>query len=315
MRDKMYAFFLFCAIVIVALFSIYLSDVFAFSSLIFAVVLGMLFANIFMIEIPAKYGYVTHFCTKEILRFGIVLYGFRLTFQDIAAVGTKGIVSGSFMLISTFLVGCFIGIKVLKLDKQLVFLISAGSSICGAAAVLATQGVLKNSSYKSAVALSTVVLFGTIAMFLYPYLYSIGFYDISSSDMAVYIGATLHEVAHVVAAANSIGEGEIPAIAVVVKMIRVMMIAPFLLVLSYYLQRQDCDDKGGIIIPWFAIFFIFVAIFNSFDLLPMSVVENINSFDTFLLCMAMFALGLNTKINSFKKVGFKPLILALVLFL
>lgn len=315
-KQSIKAFFLIAGVSILSMFlsNISFIKIFSLSPLILAILFGFFLSNIVDFKINTKYQKALHFCTKEILRFAIILYGFRLTFQDIVQVGFEGFFASSFIVISTFLLGVFIGIKVLKLDKELVMLISAGSSICGAAAVLATEGVLKNSAYKSAIAVSTVVLFGTISMFLYPYLYSLDILNLVPEKMAIYIGATLHEVAHVVGAANSIGGEIIPVEAVVVKMIRVMLIAPFLIVLSFYLQKDSKDKTKKITIPWFAIFFIFVAIFNSFDFLDKELVANINSFDTFLLCMAMFTLGLGTKIKDFKKVGMKPIILASILF-
>lgn len=284
------------------------------SPLIIAILLGMIITNVLRIKFFTNDKTIISFCTKEVLRFAIILYGFRLTFQDILNVGIDGFLVSFTMLISTFAIGYIVGVKFLNIDKHLTILISAGSSICGAAAILATEGVLKNKSYKSAIAVSTVVLFGTFAMFLYPYLYKLSFFNLSQEQMAIYLGATLHEVAHVVGSANAIGGEVIPYDAVVAKMIRVMLIAPFLLFLPFLLKK-DSNKKSKIIIPWFAVFFILVSLFNSFDLLNENLVEYINTFDTFLLCVAMFVLGLNTDFKTFKEVGIKPLLLAFVLFI
>ena len=135
--------------------------------------------------------------------------------------------------------------------------------------------------------------------------------------MGVYIGGTLHEVAHVVAAGNALGE-EASQTAVIVKMIRVMTLAPFLVFLGIWLLQSSQGiankQKNKIMIPWFAVWFIVVAGFNSLDLLPQTVVCNINAIDTFLLTMAMSALGMETSIEKFKNVGMKPIYLASILF-
>lgn len=285
-----------------------------FSSLIIAIFLGIVFTNILNIKLPKSFDKGISFCTKSLLRIAIVFYGFRLTFHDVLDVGFVGFFSSIVIVITTFTLGYFIGIKILKLDKEIVILTSAGSAICGAAAVLASEGVLKNKAYKSAIAVSTVVLFGTIAMFIYPYFYT--FLSYEENFMALYIGATLHEVAHVVGASNTVGGETVPIIAVVVKMLRVMLLAPFLIILSFYLSKTiNIQEKRKITIPWFAIFFIFVAIFNSFDLINTNIVNTINEVDTFLLCMAMFALGVKTDLKTFKEVGIRPVLLALILFL
>ena len=108
--------------------------------------------------------------------------------------------------------------------------------------------------------------------------------------------------------------------AIIVKMIRVMMLVPVLLIISYSVMRAalksgDASGRGNIQLPWFAILFLVVIGFNSFDLLPAGLVDFINTFDTFLLTMAMTALGAETSIDKFKKAGFKPFLLAFILFL
>ena len=206
------------------------------------------------------------------------------------------------------------------MDKEITILCSAGSSICGAAAVLATQSVLKNEAYKSAIAVSFVVIFGTIAMFLFPFLYKIGIFHLSAYEMGVYIGATLHEVAHVVGAGNALGE-EVSSNAIIVKMIRVIFLVPFLILLSFWLIKtgfhknsEKTAEKSKVIIPWFAVFFIVVVVFNSFGFLEAKTIQTINFIDNFALTMAMTALGIETSFDKFKNVGMKPFYLCLILF-
>ncbi len=286
------------------------------SPLIVGILLGMVYANTLRSKLPEEWVPGIQFSMKIILRAAIIFYGFRVTFQNIEQVGIPGIITSAFVVTLTFIIGYIVGTKILKLDEDTTMLVSAGSSICGAAAVLATEPVVKGEAYKSAVAVGTVVIFGTTAMFLYPYLYKAGLIPLSLKDMGIYVGGTIHEVAHVVTAGNSISS-ETAKYAVIVKMIRVMMIAPFLLVLGLWLskKRGEKGAKTKITIPWFAVFFIAVAGFNSFDLLPHLLVESINKIDTFALTMAMTAMGMETNVAKFKNVGLKPIYLALILFL
>ena len=293
----------------------------AISPLIIGILLGMVYANSVKKYFPQKFDKGISFCTKTILRIGIVLYGFRLTFQNLEDVGIQGLLVAFLIVSSTFIIGYFVGTKILKLDREITILTSAGSAICGAAAVLATESVLKNPAYKSAIAVSTVVVFGTIAMFLYPFLFKLGILDLIEANMGIYIGATLHEVAHVVGAGQSLGEN-VSQNAVIVKMIRVMMLAPFLIILSIWLLKTANNsmgyknaEKSKIVIPWFAVIFIFVVAFNSFDLLSLNIVESINYLDGFLLTIAMTALGMQTSFDKFKNVGLKPVYLSSVLFI
>ncbi len=287
------------------------------SPLIIGIILGIIYANTLRNKLPAEWVPGIQFSMKIILRAAIIFYGFRITFQNIEQVGLPGIITSSLVVSSTFLIGYFVGTRILKLDRDTTILTSVGSSICGAAAVLATEPVVKGEPYKSAIAVATVIIFGTTAMFLYPFLYKSGLIPLSPKDMGIYVGGTIHEVAHVVAAGNAISPVT-AKYAVIVKMIRVMMIAPFLLILGYWLSKtraRTSNEKTKITIPWFAVFFMVVAGFNSFNLLPSSMVVGINKVDTFALTMAMTAMGMETSVDKFKGVGMKPIYLASILFL
>jgi len=287
-----------------------------FSALTLAILLGMVVGNTFYPQIakPCDGGII--FAKQHLLRLGIILYGFRLTFAQIADVGVSGIVIDVLTLTSTFLLACFIGQKIFGLDKHTSWLIGAGSSICGAAAVLATEPVVKAESSKVTVAVATVVIFGTLAIFLYPAMYPLLAHWFTPEAYGIYMGSTMHEVAQVVAAGHAVSP-EAENAAVIAKMLRVMMLAPFLLILAARVKQLTPAGKGEeskITVPWFAILFIVVAVFNSFHLLPNAVVEMLVTLDTVLLAMAMAALGVTTHVSALKKAGAKPLLMALMLF-
>ena len=278
----------------------------SFSPLIVGILLGMLYANSLRNHLPETWVPGILFCSKQILRAGIVLYGFRLTFQSVVSIGLPAILIDLVIVIGTILLGLLAG-RLLKMDRDLAILTSTGSAICG----------------KTAVAVSTVVIFGTLSMFIYPVLYRTGFLDLSAEQMGLYTGATLHEVAHVVGAGNAMGK-EISDAAIIVKMIRVMLLAPVLVVMSLALARtavkavaargESKPQRGKITIPWFAFGFLAVIGFNSLDWLPAPVVDGINNLDTFMLTMAMTALGTETSIEKFKRAGAKPFVLAAILY-
>ena len=287
------------------------------SALTLAILFGMVIGNTVYPKLWQSCDGGVIFAKQHLLRLGIILYGFRLTFSQIADVGVSGIVIDVLTLSSTFLMACWLGQKVFGLDKHTSWLIGAGSSICGAAAILATEPVVKAEASKVTVAVATVVIFGTLAIFLYPAMYPLVAHWFSPETYGIYIGSTMHEVAQVVAAGHAISP-EAENAAVIAKMLRVMMLAPFLLVLAArgkQLAPANAEQKSKITIPWFAILFIVVAIFNSFHLLPQSVVQMLITLDTILLAMAMAALGVTTHISALKKAGAKPLLMALVLFI
>lgn len=295
----------------------FLKDI-SFSPMIIGIILGMLYANSLRNNLPDTWVPGIQFCSKKILRLGIILYGFRLTFQDIAAVGVAGILIDAIVVTVTILGGIYIG-KLLKMDKEIALLTSIGSGICGAAAVLGAESTIQTKPYKTAVAVATVVIFGTLSMFIYPIAYRSGILPLTPEEMGIYSGSTLHEVAHAVGAGNAMGT-DISNVAIIVKMIRVMMLVPVLLILGYWVaakstKGETSGSKGKVSIPWFAVGFLAVIGFNSFNLLPESVVNAINYIDIFLLTMAMAALGAETSIDKFKKAGAKPFILAFCLYI
>lgn len=212
----------------------------SFSPMIIGIILGMLYANSLRNHLPETWVPGIQFCSKKVLRLGIILYGFRLTFQDIVNVGVAGIVVDVIIVVVTILGGIWIG-RLLKMDRDTALLTSVGSGICGAAAVLGAESTIRTQAYKTAVAVATVVIFGTISMFLYPIAYRSGWVDLTPQEMGIYSGATLHEVAHAVGAGNAMGT-EISNVSIIVKMIRVMMLVPVLLILGVWAARRNAKD-------------------------------------------------------------------------
>ena len=303
------------------------------SPLIVGIILGMIYANSLRNYIPETWVPGIKFCTKQILRTGIVLYGFRLTFQQVLAIGLPAIIIDVIVIFITQLLGVVAG-RLMKMDEKTSLMVSTGSAICGAAAVLGAEPVVKCAPHKTAIAVSTVVIFGTLSMFLYPILYRTDVFDLSPQEMAIYAGSTLHEVAHVVGAGNAMdpdGALHLADQATITKMIRVMMLAPVLLIMSYIIARVRrarhtdvaADGKSKISVPWFAFGFLLVIALNSllqsFTFIPAEVMSTgisaINSFDNFLLTMAMTALGAETSIDKFKQAGAKPFYLAGIIYL
>ena len=287
------------------------------SPLIVGLIAGVVLANVMASRIPSSWDDGVTFTAKRILRLAIILYGFRITFGQVAGVGLGGFLLDVVMVTSTLTLGTLAGTRLLGMDKETAILTSSGAAICGAAAVVATEPVVRAETHKTAVATGTVVLFGTLAMFLYPLAFRAGLVPMSEDVFGVYIGATVHEVAHVVGAGNAVS-GVTSNTAVIVKMTRVLFLAPALLVLGWVLSRWSGKDEDGdsrpLTIPWFAFGFILVAGINSLGWIPQSVVDQINVTDTFLLTMAMTALGLSTVFAKLKGIGWAPVLLALGLF-
>ena len=301
------------------------------SALTLAILLGIGIGNTVFPRIAAPCAAGVGFSKQQLLRLGIILYGFRLSFQDIGQVGIAGVAIDALVLCSTFGLALLLGRRLFRLERDTAVLIGAGSSICGAAAVLATEPVLNARADQVTVAVSTVVVFGTLSIFLYPLLYTwnLGWHVLGTSafDFGMYAGSTIHEVAQVVAAAGALSQDAADT-AVIAKMVRVMMLAPFLIGLSLYLNQRKAAAHGAlavrggaaaggarrITIPWFAFGFVAVCAFNSLSIVPPAVAAGAVRFDTALLTMAMAALGLSTQLSAIPRAGVKSLLLAGLLF-
>jgi uncharacterized integral membrane protein (TIGR00698 family) len=296
------------------------------SALTLAILLGMLIGNSVYPQFAATAAAGVGFSKQTLLRLGVMLYGLRLTLQDVVAIGLRGVVLDAVIVGATFLIAVTVGTRWLGLDRRTSMLIGAGSAICGAAAVMAAEPVVRGRSEQVSVAVATVVIFGTLGMFLYPLLYVLNAHwhliGGGARGFGIYAGSTIHEVAQVLAAARAIG-GDAADTAVITKMVRVMMLAPFLIALSAWLARGvrapgDGGSRAASVagaIPWFAVGFIAVVLFSSLQLLPTAVLARANDLDTLFLATAMAALGLSTHASAFRAAGLRPLLLALVLFL
>lgn len=299
------------------------------SPMVLGVIVGMILANTVRSQFPESWDGGLKIASKQILRAGIVLYGFRLSFDTLLAVGGGAILIDVIIVAGTLILGNYLG-RALGLDKDERLLISSGSAICGAAAVLATEPVVGAKPHKTVVAVATVVLFGTLSMFGYPLLYRAGLLDaLSPQAVGVYTGSTIHEVAHVVGAGAAMtpdlqsSSVDIAGIATMTKMLRVLMLAPVLMILGYIMRRGSADSatSGKIQVPWFAFYFLIAIGINT--LLGMGaehigqvpayhqLTHIIEVIDGFMLAMAMTAIGLDATFAKFRQSGAKAFLLAL----
>ena len=298
-------------LIILAAISILAANFFSaygISALIIAVILGAILANSSKksTNLIARSG-ILAISTKQILRLGIVLYGFKISLDEALSIGYAGILSAFIIVFSSFIFGYFI-CRVFGIDKKLSVLISSGSSICGAAALMATQSIVKASPNAVAIALCSVVIFGSLGMFVYPFVLS----EAQNLKAGFIIGASLHEVAHV-AGASAYNE-VVANNAIIIKMLRVLMLAPFLIILSLA-SRFFIGEKSSIRanFPYFALWF-FVALLCSGFINP-QVREFISLIDNFLLSVAMSALGLTITKKALKNANLKVFVASSLIFL
>ncbi|OYX15164.1 MAG: hypothetical protein B7Z15_01515 [Rhizobiales bacterium 32-66-8] len=279
----------------------------ALSPLVIAIVLGMTFHN--LIGTPARAIPGVKFSLRRILRFAIILLGLQLTFLQVQTIGLTGFLIIAFTLAATFFATRWFGVLI-GVDPKLSELIAAGTSICGASAVIATNTVTRGSDEDVAYAVACVTVFGSLSMLLAPVL--LPFTGFDSYAYGLWTGASIHEVAQVVAAAFQGGQ-EAGEFGTVAKLTRVMLLAPLVLGLGLVAARRarSSGDAGRAAppVPWFVLGFMAMIVVNSLGVIPSEARVPVAQVTTFLLAMALGAMGLETDVRKLKAKGWKPLAL------
>lgn len=279
----------------------------ALSPLILSIVLGAALHNVVGTPAWAKAG-VT-FSLRRVLRLGIILLGLQLTAEQVVDVGAGGLAIIAATLVATFVFTTWLG-RAMGVERKLTQLIAAGTSICGASAVIATNTVTEGSDEDVAYAIACVTIFGSLAMISYPLLP--GLLHLDPRGYGLWAGASIHEIAQVVAAAFQDGSaaGEFGTIA---KLSRVTLLAPVVLTLGLIAVRSGTGQGQAPAkrppIPWFVLGFIALIAINSVIHVPGEVKEMSAGLTTFLLSMSLAAMGLETDIAKLKAKGPKPLML------
>jgi uncharacterized integral membrane protein (TIGR00698 family) len=278
--------------------------------LVFALVIGAVVANVVPVaraESHAKFA-------KIMLRCGVVLVALRLPLGDIIDLGIPGFAVIVITMAVTYTVTCFVGDK-LRLDRGLTTMIASGFSVCGAAAIAAVEGAVKRRNEDVALAVAMVTIFGTALVVLEPLV--AGWLRLSDRRFGMWVGASIHEVAQVVAAASAAGASAV-AIATTIKLGRVASLA-FVYLAA---RRRDDTDRGTSrgtsvgrsmpAIPWFVAGFLIAVAIRSTGILPTGTLRTANNIATVLLAAGMFGLGLGLRLRALFPIPIRVLVLSLI---
>jgi uncharacterized integral membrane protein (TIGR00698 family) len=279
------------------------------SPMILATLLGMLFHNLVGTPAWAKPGVV--FSLKRVLRLGIILLGLQLMASQVAQVGFTGVAIIITTLVATFVFTKWLG-RAIGVTPGLAELIGAGTSICGASAVIATNTVTQARDEDVAYAVACVTIFGSLSMFLYPMLPAL--LHLNAETFGLWAGSSIHEIAQVVAASFQDG-AQAGQFGTVAKLTRVMMLAPLVITLGVIAARRAAhatlaSARKAPPMPWFVLGFIALMLVNSVVHIPASTKAITTPLTAFLLSMALAAMGLETDFLKLRAEGLKPLALA-----
>ena len=242
------------------------------------------------------------FVLRRLLRLAIVLLGFQISVGQILSIGAWGVAIVLATAPATFVVTILVG-RWMGVDTRLTALIAAGTSICGASAIAATNSVVEAPEEDVAYAIACITLWGTAAMFIYPGLASV--MGLKGVAYGLWAGGSIHEVAQAVGAAFQ-GDAAAGHAGVVAKLLRVALLGP--LVMTLAARRRDAGGRAPT--PWFLLLFLIVIAANSILPPPPAISQGLALITTFLMTMALAAMGLATNFRGLIRQGVKPLLLS-----
>lgn len=274
------------------------------SPLVAALLLGLVLAQVG--RLPNAVGPGVAFACRPLLRAAIVLLGLRIGLAQIGAVGVLGLATIAGIVTATLVIGYWTARR-LGLSQDLAWLLAAGHAICGAAAVAATDSVLKTRQHEVTTALTLVTLLGTVALIACPLLgKALG---MTPAAYGFWVGGSVHEVAQAVAAGFALGD-ECGEAASLVKMVRVAFLLPLGLVLGVVAARREGRAAGKIVVPWFVVGFAVVAVLDALGCVPPKLADLLRSACTVAMTVAMAALGLKSSLRELARTGMRPLLAA-----
>ena len=273
------------------------------SALLLVILLGMAWKS--LAPVPAAAGPGIRLAQRPVLRWAVAGLGLRLSLPELWRIGAPALVVVIVSTLAALAFGWWIARR-LGVSEKLGVLLGVGGAICGASAVVAADTVVLGEKRDSALALGVITLLGTVGIVLYPLLgHALGMSDFV---YGVWDGASLHEMAQVVAAGFGMSD-EAARVATVVKLARICLLAPVVLWLGWSLRHQHRAAGRAKVapVPWFLALFVIFAVLNSTGWIPAPALESLRRADLWLLCVGMAGVGLQTGFADLKDAGLRPI--------
>ena len=286
----------------------------ALSPLVMGVIVGAVVAN--TVALPDHMAPGITFGARSLLRVGIVLLGFRLSLGDLAALGSDGLIVVAVVVSVTF-IGTQVLARVMGVPGDLGLLVATGYSICGASAIAAVDGVIQADEEETAYAVGLVTLCGTLSIAVLPLLAEpLG---LAGEAFGTWVGGSVHDVGQVVATAAQDSEDAVAA-ATVVKLTRVVLLAPMIALIAFRHRRRDRSERDGTqaagtahppLVPLFVVGFVAAILLRSTGVIPPSGLDAIKTAEKVFLTVALVGLGMSVRLDRLRRLGGRPLVLGL----
>lgn len=307
--DKIYGIIL---AIFIALVAVFVSQYIAIGSVALAIIVAAVFANI--VTIPPKFDSGITFGEKTLLAYAIALMGINLDFSVLQTLGISSIFIIVLALGLTLLFSLLLA-KIFNFDKKFSLMLGIGNGICGSAAIAATKNIVGLNQQHTALSIAIVNFLGTIGIFILPAIGALLAFD--DVQMGLIIGNTLQAVGHVVASGFAVNE-TVGQSATLVKMGRVLLLTPVVIILIFIMAKRSTTPKKGssiLQIPPFIVGFIGFSIVASLQILPENIVHLISQTSKYLLLVAMASIGLKISFHQIKNHGGKALLIGTYIFI
>lgn len=266
-----------------------------------AIIIAVIFRN--TLGYPESMRTGIQFSGRRLLRIAIILYGFKLNIDIVILKGGMLLVHGLITIVAAIILTMMFA-KLMKAEHNLSFLLGVGTGVCGAAAIAAVSPIIKASDEDTAIGVGIIALTGTVFAVVYSFLRPD--LPLTPELYGVWSGISLHEIAHVAAAAAPAGQDAL-ALGLLAKLGRVFLLVPLSILLSFWMRRKGTAEGGqSAPFPWFLLGFIVTSLIGTYLPLPKTLLNDISVAASFLLAAAMVALGLNVHLSSLRALALKP---------
>ena len=265
-----------------------------------------LFAGIlFSLIIGTPYPKLAKKASKYMLQISVVGLGFGMNLHESLQTGKEGMIFTIISVIGVMLLGVFLG-KLLKINRKNSYLISSGTAICGGSAIAAVAPVIDADDNDTSLALITIFVLNAIALFIFP---TIGrALDLSQQQFGTWAAIAIHDTSSVVGAGAAYGD-EALKVAATIKLTRALWIIPLAFASAFVFRTKGKRAS----IPWFIVLFVVAMLINTYFSLPQVITENMVVASKKLLTVTLFLIGCGLSVSALKKVGVKPLLLGVIL--
>ncbi|WP_167577740.1 YeiH family protein [Ammoniphilus sp. YIM 78166] len=260
------------------------------------------------LDVPPHWQEGVQLSSKGLLRFGIILLGFRLDPDHILSVGSSVFIMDLVIIVGTLSIMIPLGRR-LSVERDLTLLLSVGTAICGAAAIAAIAPLIRVKNESVALSVACIAILGTLGTVVYTVLFPL--LNLNAYYFGVFAGLTLQEVAHVIAA-SAVGGTQSSDVAIITKLGRVLLLIPVAMVFSKRYSAEGKKQPHSMPIPWFILGFAGCSVLNMTGIVPDIIVERLTLLGSLALCMAMAGLGLSVELKNAARVGGKALLLGLL---